>query len=34
MAARRARSSSETGPNFLRVPYCLAIKNWREEMRE
>jgi hypothetical protein len=34
MAARRARSSSQTGPNFLRVLYCLAIKNWRQEMRE
>jgi hypothetical protein len=32
--ARRTRSSSETGPNFLRVPHCLAIKNWCEEMRE
>src|SRR5262245_60437262 len=34
MATCRARSSGKTGPNFLRVPYCLAIKNWREEMRQ
>jgi hypothetical protein len=34
MAARRTRSSSKTAPNFLRVPYCLAIKDWRKEMRE